>query len=175
MLRFRDSIAALAVVTCLWTATALHAQTSSKVPDAPLPAALHTAKNVFISFAGADALIYGDPRQIYNHFYAEMKARKRYTLVDSPAAADLILEISFANPISKVEVSPGAGGSWGGSFNAPQLHLGLLAPKTGIVLWGLTQRVASTLLTKNLDKNIEAAVHKLAADLDALNASSPSK
>ncbi len=175
MLRLRDSIASLAMMSCLWTATALRAQTLSKVPDAPLPTALHTAKNAFIAFAGGDASFNRDSRQIYNQFYAEMKESGRYNLVGSPGAADLVLQVSFASPISNVDVGPGAGGSWGHSLVERQLHLVLLDPKTGIALWGFTEGVDPAMLAENRDKNLKIAVHELAADLNALIGSSPSQ
>ncbi len=175
MLRLRDSIAGLAMMSCLWTATALRSQTPSKIPDAPLPTALHTAKNVFIAFAGGDASFSRDSRQIYNQFYAEIKKSGRYNLVGTPGAADLVLQVSFVSPISKVEVKPGAGGCWGSSSDDRQLRLVLLDPRTGIALWGFTESVDAALLAENRDKNLKTAIHQLAADLNALIGSSPSK
>lgn len=174
MLQLRYAIAGFSLVACLCTIGELRAQTVTKVPDAPLPAALHTAKNVFISFAGGDASFNRDSRQIYNQFYAEIKERGRYNLVGSPGAADLVLQVSFASPISNVVVGPAAGGgSWGNSSIERQLRLVLLDPKTGIALWGFTERVVPALLAESREKNLKIAVRQLAADLNALIGSSP--
>jgi hypothetical protein len=66
-------------------------------PTAPVPSTIFTAKKVFISNAtGEMVLPPGNPDMTYDEFYAAMKTWGRYTLVSSPADADMVFEIRFA-------------------------------------------------------------------------------
>lgn len=168
MLQLRYAIAGFSLVACLCTVGDLPAQTVTKVPDAPLPSTLLTAKRVFISFAGGEFDSNWGPRQIYNQFYAEIKARGQYELVRTPGESDLVLQVSFRNPMSEVSVSPGAGGSWGSSSSSPQLQLVLRDPKTSIALWTFVEYVPKAFSPKSRDKIFGSTLHKLASDPEAL-------
>ncbi len=172
MLRVKSAISSVCLALTLWTTADLRAQIKAPAPDAPLPSALLTAKKAFISFAGGEPYSLRGPRQVYNQFFAEIKASGRYQLVRSPGEADLVLQLSFANPMSKVSVSPGAGGSWGSSSSQPQFRLVLLDPRTSIVLWTIIDDVPSAMLPENRDKNLDNTLHRLAQDLEALTAPS---
>jgi hypothetical protein len=58
-----------------------------------------------------------------NAFYAAMKEWGKYTLVFSPAEADLVFEIRFNAPSNGDEHVPN---------NVPQLHLTIYDPKTAL-------------------------------------------
>src|SRR5207244_10806386 len=100
---------------------------------APPPRAtqIFTAKNVFISTGGLDGIALqtfrklGDVDQPYNAFYAAMKEWGKYTLVFSPAEADLVLEIRFKAPFNGDKHVP--------SY-APQCNLTIYDAKTRFVL-----------------------------------------
>jgi hypothetical protein len=59
-----------------------------KVPAAPLPAAISSAKKIFLSNGGGSNLA-------YDAFYAKMKEWGRYDVVGSPDDADLIVELAY--------------------------------------------------------------------------------
>lgn len=148
----------------------LRAQQTSKVAAAPVPAQILTAKKVFVSHAMADtprAKYSGDPDRTYNQFYAAMKGWGHFEFVAAPVDADLICEISFANPIVSVEVTDGAIIS-GQSTSDPQLILVLLDPKTHLVLWTLTEHVASAKTQEYRDKNFDLAVAAIVDDAKKL-------
>lgn len=130
---------------------------------APLPAALATARKLFLGNAGdqdnADCL------RAYNDLYAAINAFGRYQLVDDPAAADLVLELHY-------EFSLGAGVN-GGSNTPRQFRLLLLDPKTHVLLWTLVERTNYAALERNRNKNLDEVVGVLATDLDQLLSAKP--
>jgi hypothetical protein len=140
MLKMRLVIASLGLAMIFPTIPTLQAQTAG-VPAAPIPSQIFTAKRVFISNAGGDFdsnLWSGTQDRTYNEFYAAIRSWGRFELVAAPGDADLILQISFANPITEVDVQAGSGGS----SNTPQFRLMLVDPKTHIVLWTLKENVS---------------------------------
>jgi hypothetical protein len=98
-------------------------------PPVPVPAQIFTAKNVFISNGALDGIAFqtfrklSDVHQPYNAFYAAMKEWGKYTLVFSPAEADLVFEIRFNAPFNGDEHVPN---------NVPQLHLTIYDAKTAL-------------------------------------------
>ena len=101
-------------------------------PTAPVPSTIFTAKKVFISNAtGEMVLPPGNPDMTYNEFYAAMKTWGHYSLVSSPADADMVFEIRFAYTY----ILQGPAG-FGTNF---EFRLRMLDPKSGIVLWAFTE------------------------------------
>jgi hypothetical protein len=127
-------------------------------PAAPIPAPILSAQKVFIANGGMDAVSLESFRKLglgdnepYNSFYAAMKSWGRYQLVDSPADADLVLELRFT---------------------APQLQISfdILDGKTHFLLWAITQPVQPANLKGTWRKNIAAANDDLVNSFKALTA-----
>ena len=130
-------------------------------PAAPLPAALTSAHKLFLGNAGdqenADCL------RAYTQAYHDLQALSRFTLVDDPGQADLILEMHY-------EIALGQ--SFG--QNVPrQFRLVLIHPQTHVILWSLTERTNYAVRQSNRDKNLDETVDHLVADFSALTQSQP--
>jgi hypothetical protein len=142
----------------------------AQTPTAPLPSQILTAKKVFISNLGGGLdpkLWSGGPDQPYNELYAAIKSSGKYQLVAAPADADLVLQISYADPLTDVGGSKESGSV---SFNTPQLKLVLLDPKTSIVLWTLNEKTSTNHNQKGRDQALANSVGTLVDNLKALTA-----
>lgn len=155
--------------TMLWASTPVaRAQQAREVLPAPMPAQIYTGRKVFISNDGGDShnLYNGGPDRLYNQFYAAIKNWGRYEIVRSPAEADLVLEVSLANPIIGEYVSGGGQTSVSSrSMSDPQFRLVILDPGTRVTLWVFTEHIEPALLQSNRDKNFDQAVSFLFNDL----------
>jgi hypothetical protein len=102
----------------------------------PVPPQLTAARTVFISNVAGKGIIGGTPStgQAYNEFYAMMKSWGGYQLSSTPAGADLIFTMSYANS---------------------QVHLAMLDPQTKITLWGFTPDVRVAIRKSNAQKNFD--------------------
>jgi hypothetical protein len=166
----KATIAALAVM--LFSALAMFAQEAKPVAAAPVPSQITSAKKVFVSNAGVDAIVLntfrrlGDPDRPYNQFYAAMKEWGRYELVSSPADADLVYEIRFTAPITDTGKIT--------SF-APQYGVTIVDAKTHFTLWTLGEPVEGAFRKATFERNLNTAmnglmenVRKLAAPTEVL-------
>ena len=141
----------------------LHAQHNAPVQPGPVPAQISSAKKVFISNAGGQCNLFGNPTfsgrpdRTYDELYAEMKSWGRYELTSAPADADLVFEINLT-----CELLPDAKGL------AAQFRLLVIDPKTHILLWGFTQQLPVALLLSNRDKNFDEAMASLMERLKRL-------
>jgi hypothetical protein len=143
---------------------------SAQAPAAPLPSQILTAKKVFISNLGGGLdpkLWSGGTAQPYNELYAAIKNSGKYQLVAAPADADLILQISYANPLTDVGGTKESGAN---SSTTPQLTLVLLDPKTNIALWTFNEKTSTTHLQKGRDQALADSIGALVSDLKALTA-----
>jgi len=132
------------------------AQQPSNPPPAPIPAPIFTAKKVFISNASGEfAPPEGTPEVTYDEFYAGMKSWGRYTLVLSPADADLVFEISYS-------VVP-----------VPEIRLQILDQKTHVLLWPIVEDVKIWTLAATGRKNFDQAMANLVDSLKKLTAPPP--
>jgi len=134
---------------------------------APVPGQIRTAKKVFISNLGSDAISApvfrneGEVDKTYNHFYVAMKAWGRYTLVDNPDDADQVFEIRFITSLSgtgKID-----------SFTS-ELVLTIVDAKTRFRLWTLAEPVEGAFLKSTWDKNFNRGIGTLVDDLKTLTA-----
>jgi hypothetical protein len=138
----------------------LLAQQSEQTAAAPVPPAVISAKTAFVSNGGQegnfqmvrDSWYSGGPNRAYNQFYAAMKAWGHFTVVPSPADADVVFEISFDNRESDVS----------------QFKLLLIEPKTHVTLWTLTRNIEPAGMAKNREKNYDVALSALMTDLKSV-------
>jgi hypothetical protein len=159
MLKTKLAFLSFAIFALQFIVPAIQAQ----VPAAPIPQQILAAKKVFISNARGDWNSFhwsGTPERTYNEFYAEIKSWGRYEIVPAPTDADLVLQISLAEP---VQVN-------GGSlvFGSPLFKLALLDPKTGILLWNLDEHLPLDASQKNRDKKFSEGIGNLVGYLKAL-------
>lgn len=145
-------------------------RTAAQSPAAPVPRQIRTAKKVFISNLGSDAISApafrkeGEVDKTYNHFYAAMKAWGRYTLVDDPDDADQVFEIRFITSLSatgKID-----------SFT-PELVLTIVDAKTHFTLWTVAEPVEGAVRKATWDKNFNRGISTLMDDLKTLSAPDP--
>ncbi len=169
MLKVRMVVVFLGLAILLPAASTLFAQAATA---APIPSQILTAKKVFISNAVSeiDPKIWtGGAARPYNELYAAIKIWEQYEIVATPGNADIVLQISYANPV--IEVFDHCLGDC--SRNSPQFRLVLLDPKTSIDLWTITEKLQE--VDKNhrsLDTNLVAAIGNLVADLKTLTVQS---
>jgi hypothetical protein len=164
--RFR--IAALCLTLAMLQLPLSMAQNKPTVaPAAPIPPQILAAKKVFIANAGGDEMTGDDPRfsggpdRAYNEFYAAMKSWGRFEIVNSPADADLLLEIrqyvSAVTPTGR-----------GSSSFIPQFQLHIRDPKTNTMLWGFNVHTRFGIGQADSDRIFSSAVGRLATDLRIL-------
>ena len=161
MLKIRLVSLCLGIATLQLIVPALLAQ----APAAPVPQQILAAKKVFISNARGDWNSYhwsGSPERTYNEFYAATKNWGRYEIVPAPGDADLVLQISLAEP---VQVNGGAL-----VFGSPVLKLALLDPKTGILIWALDEHLPLDGSQKNRDQKFSEGINNLVGYVKALYA-----
>ncbi len=152
-------VLAMAIVT---GATAKNATAQAAgVQAAPVPSVILNAKKVFIAnTTGEMALPPGDPDQTYNEFYAAMKSWGRYELVNSPADADMVLQVQFASAYILQ-----ASTQWGTDY---ELRLRIVDSKSGIVLWAFTESISQSSNKTKAQAYFEQALMRLVDDLKNL-------
>jgi hypothetical protein len=141
----------------------------AQAPSAPIPQQILAAKKVFISNAGGMLdlnVVSGDPRRDYNQFYAAMQTWGHYSLVGSPAEADMVAQISIIYIPRQIGEQ---------TVPFPSFRVALLDPKTGLDLWVLDEFLVDKpnlglIFKKNRDKVFDEAIDKLVNDLKALTA-----
>jgi hypothetical protein len=164
---WRFGIAVLCLSCAMLELPLSMAQKPAVVPAAPIPPQILAAKKVFIANAGGDEMtgsdqrFSGGPDRAYNEFYAAMKSWGRFEIVNSPADADLLLEIR--QYVSAV--TPTAGGS---SAFIPQFQLNIRDPKSNTMLWGFNAHSRFGMGQADSDRNFSSAVGRLATDLRIL-------
>jgi hypothetical protein len=139
----------------------------SPAAPAPVPGQIRTARKVFISNLGSDAisaavfLKEGEVDKPYNRFYAAMKAWGRYTQVDNPDDADQVFEIRFNTAITSSDKI---------NTYAPQLVLTIVDAKTHFTLWTVAEPVKGAFLKSTWDKNFNQGISNLMDDLKRFTA-----
>jgi len=153
------------MVGILALAPILGAEQFKAPATAPVPPQIAAARSVFIANGGGESLdtvidqtvFNGGPDRPYNEFYAAMKGWEHYQIADSPAAADLVFEISWNLSDTGLKL-PVLG----------QLRLLVIDPKTNVTLWTLTEYVRGALLLGNRDKNFDYAMTSIVNRMKAL-------
>lgn len=134
------------------------------VPVAPLPAAIVSAKKIFLSNGGGNNLA-------YDAFYSKMKEWDKYEIVGSPDEADLIVELSY-----RVEDKGTRVWSSTNTYNNttqvhsvqitdPQLILAIYDAKSKISLWSETDHRRLARMEKNREKETINSAQRLVDDL----------
>jgi hypothetical protein len=129
------------------------AQQAAAVPPAPVPIQILTAKKIFIANGDTDPVL-GIPSLAYGEFYASLKSQGTYEFVQTPADADVVLEVRF-------EIGFPAQGWY-------MLHLAIEDPRTGILLWRITEHVQPWAREATGRKNFDEAMTALVSDLNRL-------
>ena len=150
-----------ALCAAMLSAVPAFAQTAR--PSAPVPAALTSAKTIFVSNAGADAGLFqgafsGDQSRGYNELYGTLQQSGKYQLVGDPSQGDLVLEL-------RLEAPPGRNNASAKAHNladpVPQFRLVAYETKTHYVLWALTSEIEFAYSRKNHDRNFDQALSNL--------------
>jgi len=170
-MRTPGSYLALLFFAFISLAPAVFAQTT---PQAPVPAAILTAKTIFVSNAGADSGLFpepfsGDTDRAYNQFYDSLKTNGGFTLVDDPSHADLVLELSLQAPSGPSEPSK----QKGASDPLPMFRLTIYDRKSHYVLWTFTNSINLALLQKTHDRNFDEALAEILGDFLHLAGKAP--
>jgi hypothetical protein len=157
----------LAMYPAILHEQALAANKSRKdVPLAPLPAKILAAKKVFLANGGGNDLA-------YDALYAAIKEWPRFEIVDSPPAADIIIEIRYVTENqgtrvwSTTNASTGATHVHSSQIVDPQLVLTIFDPISKEALWSTVEHRRLARLGKNRDKETINAAQKLVTNLQA--------
>jgi len=153
------------LAAALLAATAGFAQDSAAAGNAPVPAAIHAAKRIFVSNAGGDSGLFpsplsGDPNRAYDEFYTGLKGWGQYELVVDPASADLVLEVQLTAPNGPSRANK----QLGTSDPVPMIRLVVYDEKTHYVLWAFTRSIEVAMLQKTHDRNFDDAVTAILLD-----------
>jgi hypothetical protein len=129
------------------------------VISAPVPPKLTQAHTVFLSNAGSDSGLFphpfsGDPDRAYNQFYLNVQSMGRFTIVNDPARADLVLELQLLAPAGPQ--SPNKQN--GASDPLPMFRLVAYDAPTHYVLWAVTSSVDPAVKQQTHDRNFDEAL-----------------
>jgi hypothetical protein len=143
------------VVFCVALTFVPFLASAQTAPEAPVPAALITAKKAFISNMGFEACARVAFSTVklspYNMFYASMRDWGHFDLVSAPADADVVFEIRM--------VAPGCGSG------AAEFLLAAIDAKTHFVLWTINTPVPVAYRKETIQKNVGLAMSNLINDL----------
>jgi hypothetical protein len=135
---------------------------------APIPATILNAKRILITNGGSDITGWqvfqraGTPNEPYNAFYLAMKDWAHYELVNDPANADLVFEISFAAPLTDTVKL---------STYSPHLRLTIIDAKTHVILWSMLAPVEGAFRKVTWEKNYASGVTNLMTQLKTFTVS----
>jgi hypothetical protein len=155
------------IAALVWLIAPLAYAEPSNEPPPPVPAQVLSAKTVFLSNRSLDAgsmiAFAGNPPTVpFERFYAALHSWGHFTMVDTPAEADLVLEFR----VDAALLSAGQGLATYSMF----LTLTVLDPKTHFVLWTIEAPLQS-----RLEQSVNSAVTQLLHSFDALLASGTAK
>lgn len=176
----QPSVLVAAFLLCLFSAGCLKVIEPPVVPPAPEAAAkIATAKTVFISNLGSDKTaaeyIAGGANEPYKAFYASLQQWGHFSLVDSPAKADLVFEIyTTVRPEDKQWIGPGIGNNSYQVTNYPAvITLTVKDASTLNVLWSTQYNIILYGNTnKGQQQHIMQQMQGLTSEVEALVSSS---
>jgi hypothetical protein len=132
---------------------------------APIPGQILSARKVFVSNAGYDAISRAaferahEPNRPYNDVYAALKRWGRFELVAAPVDADLVFAIRFTFRIASCEKI---------TSYQPELELTIFDSKTHFPLWTITEPVEGAMRKNTWDRNFDQGVTALMEELRGL-------
>lgn len=145
---------------------------------APVPRQVLDARTVFVGNGGSESYgadsyfrltrYDGGPNRPYSEFYGALKDWGHYDLVGSTTDADLLLVIRFTNPI--VDRDPNGNKYENVLVYDPQLSLTMNDPKTGVMLWTITEHIEPGGNNREANnRHFDEAIDRLVGDLKRLN------
>jgi len=137
--------------------------------NSPVPALLAEAHTAFLSNGGADAGLFPHPftgtqDRAYAYLFSKLSGAGPLTLVATPAAADVVLEIQLSSPLGPL----GNDKQKGTADPLPTFKLIVYDRPTHYVLWTITQTVDPANLQKTHDKNFDTALDSVMDQLGQL-------
>jgi hypothetical protein len=165
----------IAFCGALLCAAVSFAQIPAYTKAGPVPLALHTAKTIFVSNGGSDSGLFpspfsGDTNRPYSEFYAALQASGKYSLVDDPSQASLVLNLRLTAPYG-----PSHDEKYHGTADPlPMFRLIIYDRKTHYVLWTITESIDSALLQKSHDHNFDTALNAVVRDFEQVTDKVPS-
>ena len=129
----------------------------------PIPAVLKTAKQVFV---GVRYIRSAEATQTVYHATTQALAKDGYVVVDQASTADLLLEVSEAQPGPVVK---------GDSLQSNEVELTVYDRSTHALVWQLRQRIHFPVLALHIPDNIGEAAAKAVDDLKQLSQQAQSK
>jgi hypothetical protein len=161
----------------VFNSTAMAQEAASGGERAPIPAQVLAARTVLIGNGGGQSYgaesyfqltkYEGGPNRAYDSFYKAIRSWGHFELVESTAAADLLLVIRFTNPV----VSRGSADT-GDQLNDwvydPQLDLSINDPRSGLPLWAITEHIEPGGDRATANRRYDEAVARLVDDLQRL-------
>jgi hypothetical protein len=136
---------------------------------APVPSQIISAKKVFISNGGSDAISLaafkkdGDRDKPYNLFYATMKTWGKYELVSTPGEAHLVMEVRFGAPLIDADKLP---------TYAPQLSVLIFDAQTHFLLWTITEPTEGAYRKATFERNLDETFANVMKELKQLSGES---
>jgi hypothetical protein len=127
-------------------------------PAAPIPPQIASAKKAFLSnFGDGD---YATLARDYNAMYAALSNWGQYTLTDTPADADLILELRHTDALGSCTTSQ--------DKHSCAITLHILDRATHTTLWSISEPEASGITEAAREKNAQETAKAIVADLAVL-------
>jgi hypothetical protein len=139
---------------------ALVAKNRKEVPLAPLPSPILEAKKVFLTNGGGSNLA-------YDAFYSAMKNWRKYEIVGSPDAADVVIELAYrvedhgTRVFSTTNTYTGQTDVHSRELIDPQLVLTIYDGKTRQSLWSTTDHRRLARREKNREKETINSAERL--------------
>jgi len=163
-----------AIALLLPATLGLSAAQETETPASPVPAAIVSAKTVFLANGGADGGLFpepfsGDPNRGYFSLYSQLKAMGKYELVGDPAHADLVMNIALVAPLGPRNDAK----QLGTADPLPFFRLTIYDAKSHFALWTITEPIYMAFRQKTHDKNFDDAMTNLMADIKALSEPNP--
>jgi hypothetical protein len=144
----------LAVSAAVTIQPVLNAKSRSDIPLAPLPGRIASARNIFLANGGGDDLA-------FDAVYADFKQWPRYSIVDTPALADIVIQIRSVNTVIGVN-------SRNSRANvSPPLEITIFDAGSKELLWSHIEHRRIAILEKNREKEAISAAERLVANLKA--------